>query len=154
MRSAISFAWEIHKESFLENNTIIDELKLRFGYGETGNQRVGDNLTAVNYRISPEGYAANGTLLQAFEKTNIPNTELTWETQKQFNAGIDLSLFENRMNLTVDAYDKNSDDLLNTLSIGGSSVKLVIKNYPKEKEEWLEASHSRRPKYPILKNRL
>ena len=123
---AISFAWEIHKESFLENNTIIDELKLRFGYGETGNQRVGDNLTAVNYRISPEGYAANGTLLQAFEKTNIPNTELTWETQKQFNAGIDLSLFENRMNLTVDAYDKNSDDLLNTLSIGGSSGDDVI----------------------------
>ena len=109
----------MHKESFLENNKNINELKLRFGYGETGNQRIASNLTAVNYRESPEGYAGNEVLLQAFEKTNIPNTDLKWETQKQFNAGLDLSLFENRINLTVDAYDKNSDDLLNTLSIGG-----------------------------------
>lgn len=118
---AISFAWEMHKEKFLKRNKYIDQLKLRFGYGETGNQRVGDNLTAVNYRISPEGYATSGSLLQAFEKTNIANEDLTWETQKQFNTGIDLGMFNNRLSITFDAYDKTSNDLLNTLSIGGSS---------------------------------
>ncbi|QOD61962.1 SusC/RagA family TonB-linked outer membrane protein [Polaribacter haliotis] len=119
---AISFAWEMHKEPFLVDNKLnINELKFRFGYGETGNQRVGNNLTAVNYRISPEGYASNGILLQAFEKTNIASTDLTWETQKQFNLGLDFKMFDSRLNVTVDAYDKTSDDLLNTLSIGGSS---------------------------------
>ena len=118
---AISFAWEMHKESFLKRNEYINQLKLRFGYGETGNQRVGNNLTAVNYRISPEGYATSGSLLQAFEKTNIASEDLTWETQKQFNAGLDLNMFSGRFSLTLDAYDKTSDNLLNTLSIGGSS---------------------------------
>ena len=123
---AISFAWEMHKEKFLRRSKYIDQLKLRFGYGETGNQRVGNNLTAVNYRISPEGYATSGSLLQAYEKTNIANEDLTWETQKQFNAGIDLGMFSNRLSITIDAYDKTSDDLLNTLSIGGSSGDDVL----------------------------
>lgn len=118
---AISFAWEAHKEEFLKNNKYVNQFKFRLGYGETGNQRVGNNLTAVNYRISPEGYATSGSLLQAFEKTNIASEDLTWETQKQFNAGIDLKMFNNRLSITLDAYDKTSDDLLNTLSIGGSS---------------------------------
>ncbi|WP_152286836.1 SusC/RagA family TonB-linked outer membrane protein [Flavicella marina] len=120
---AISAAWEIHKESFISNSdTPINELKLRVGYGETGNQRVGNNLTFVNYRISPEGYAAaNKDLELAYEKTNIASKDLTWETQKQFNTGLDLGMFNGRLNVTVDAYDKTSDDLLNTLSIGGSA---------------------------------
>jgi len=119
---AISVAWEAHKESFLKNNKYnINQLKFRLGYGETGNQRVGNNLASVNYRITPEGYATGGTLQQAFEKTNIASVDLKWETQKQFNAGIDLAMFNNRFSLTLDAYDKTSDDLLNTLSIGGSA---------------------------------
>ena len=118
---AISFAWEMHKEKFLKKSKTIDQLKFRLGYGETGNQRVGSNLTAVNYRISPEGYATSGSLLQAYEKTNIANEDLTWETQKQFNAGLDFVMFNDRLSITLDAYDKTSDDLLNTLSIGGSS---------------------------------
>ncbi|WP_397447576.1 SusC/RagA family TonB-linked outer membrane protein [Polaribacter sp. R77954] len=123
---AVSFAWEMHKEKFLKQSKSINELKFRFGYGETGNQRVGSNLTAVNYRISPEGYATSGSLLQAYEKTNIANEDLTWETQKQFNLGFDLKMFSNRLSITLDAYDKTSDDLLNTLSIGGSSGDDVI----------------------------
>ena len=118
---AISTAWEIHKEKFLKNSKTINQLKLRFGYGETGNQRVGNNLAFVNYRISPEGYATNGSLLQAFEKTNIASTDLTWETQQQFNLGLDAQLFNQRLSITIDAYDKTSNDLLNNLSIGGSS---------------------------------
>ena len=118
---AISTAWEMHKEKFLKNSKSIDELKLRFGYGETGNQRVGNNLAFVNYRISPEGYATNGSLLQAFEKTNIASTDLSWETQQQFNLGLDLQMFSKRLSITIDAYDKISSDLLNNLSIGGSS---------------------------------
>ena len=120
---AISAAWEIHKESFIEDsNSKIDLLKLRIGYGETGNQRVGNNLTFVNYKLSPEGYAAaNKNLDIAYEKTNIASKNLTWETQKQLNTGIDLGMFSNRLSVTVDAYNKQSDDLLNTLSVGGSS---------------------------------
>lgn len=120
---AISAAWEIHKESFIDDaDTEINQLKLRIGYGETGNQRVGNNLTYVNYKISPEGYAAANKDLQiAYEKTNIASKDLTWETQKQFNTGLDLGMFSNRLSVTIDAYNKQSDDLLNTLSIGGSS---------------------------------
>ena len=119
---AISLAWEIHKEPFFNSDKLkIDQLKLRLGYGETGNQRVGNNLTAVNYRISPEGYATNGSLQQAFEKTNIASVDLTWETQKQFNIGLDSKMFDSRFSMNIDAYSKTSDDLLNTLSIGGSS---------------------------------
>jgi TonB-linked SusC/RagA family outer membrane protein len=119
---ALSLAWEIHKEPFFSGlSSKIDVMKLRVGYGETGNQRVGNNLTAVNYRISPEGYATNGSLQQAFEKTNIASVDLTWETQKQYNIGLDSEMFNNRLSVSIDTYNKTSEDLLNTLSIGGSS---------------------------------
>ncbi len=120
---AISAAWEIHKESFIDDaNTKINLLKFRIGYGETGNQRVNSNLTFTNYQIAADGYAnADKSLGIVYQNTNIANVDLGWETQKQLSTGIDLGMFQNRLSITVDAYNKQSDDLLNRLQVGPSA---------------------------------
>ncbi len=128
---AISAAWEAHKESFIQDSDLkIDQLKFRIGYGETGNQRVGSNLAILNYRVLPQGYAdSDASLLTAYEKLNIPSRDLKWETQKQLNTGIDIGLLDSRLSITADAYSKQSDDLLNTLNIGGSAgLETIVVN--------------------------
>ncbi|MGY5354945.1 SusC/RagA family TonB-linked outer membrane protein [Wenyingzhuangia sp. IMCC45467] len=119
---ALSLAWEMQKEPFMKRVKFIDEFKFRVGYGETGNQRVGTNLAFNNYRISPEGYStSSGTLGLAYESTNIANEDLKWETQSQYNAGLDLVFFDNRLISSIDVYYKKSTDLLNQLTVGGSA---------------------------------
>jgi TonB-linked SusC/RagA family outer membrane protein len=110
-----SAAWRISKENFMTNVKFISDAKLRVGYGETGNNRVGDfaYLKQIQLTDLNNWYSANNVPnLIGSVISDIGNEKLRWETSKQTNIGIDLSLFKDRITLTADVYKKVTSDLL------------------------------------------
>lgn len=112
---AASIGWVVNKEKFLSNANWINKLTLRGSYGVSGNNRILDyGFVSL---MSNADYAfgiGNGTITngQSTTSTIIANSDITWESTFQTNVGIDLSLFKNRFNLTVDAYKSLTDKLL------------------------------------------
>ena len=108
-------AWNISNEKFLKNVSVIDNLKLRLSYGVVGNQAISP-YQSLDLLVtgSKAAYAFDGEKLHqgVSLSTLAGNPNLKWETTKQWNAGIDLSLFKGRFNLTADAYRKITSDLL------------------------------------------
>jgi len=110
-----SGAWRISKENFMKNVKFISDAKLRIGYGETGNNRVGDfsYLKQIQLTDLNNWYSANNVPnLIGSVVSDIGNENLKWETSKQTNIGIDLSFFKERVSLTADVYKKVTSDLL------------------------------------------
>ncbi len=104
-------AWKISSEKFMEKATVVDNLKLRVGWGATGNQNVGDwaYLALLNSMTTPWG---SGVL-----NANNANPNLKWETTYSWNIGVDLNLFDSRVELVVDWYYKKTKDLLLQVSL-------------------------------------
>lgn len=114
---AFSVGWRISKESFLQNSDFITDLKLRYGWGRTGNQEIANYATFNTWRSSTEytSYDINGTNTSAvpgYMVVQIGNPNLKWETTTQHNVGIDLSLWNNRIQSNVDYFYKKSTDML------------------------------------------
>ncbi|MBP3483299.1 MAG: TonB-dependent receptor [Alistipes sp.] len=107
-------AWRISEEKFLENWHFLDNAKLRVSYGLTGNDRISDFGRFEQMGTSYVYYYSynNGTPQFGIRTTSIGNPDLKWETTAQFDAGIDLSFFNSRLNITVDYYNKHTRDLL------------------------------------------
>jgi TonB-linked SusC/RagA family outer membrane protein len=103
---AISAAWQASNESFFKSKSVIDNLKLRVSYGVTGTQDIGASRYLGLYSLSSQyNSQVAATPLQ------LPSPDLTWESKYQINAGVDIGLFK-RINLTVDAYNNVTKDLL------------------------------------------
>lgn len=119
---SFSLGWNVAEEKFMENvHSLLDQLKLRGGYGVLGNQEI-DNYqysstitTGINY---PDG---NGGLLQGAFPKNFANPDIKWEETAMTNVGIDFMAFNNRLSLTADYYVKNTKDILLTVPIPISS---------------------------------
>jgi TonB-linked SusC/RagA family outer membrane protein len=107
-----AFAWKVSNEDFLKGNTVISNLKLRLGWGAVGNQNVPNYAYTSTYNSSATANWGTGLLA-----SNTANKDLKWETTYSSNAGIDLSLFDNRVELAADVYYKKTDDLLNQLAL-------------------------------------
>lgn len=104
---AVTVSWKVTNEKFMEwiPSTVLSNLKFRAGYGETGNQQIpNDRYTAL--------------LTQYNFPANMNNPSLKWETMKQSNFGIDLTLFR-ALNITADFYEKKSSDFLFQLPLPG-----------------------------------
>ena len=117
-----AFAWRAIDEEFIQNLHIFSNLKFRFSYGETGNQAIGAYRTLTVLQAA--NYPYNGTLssgVSMIDWRGPTNKNLKWETTAQFNAGIDMGFFENRVQLTVDYYYKKTRDLLQNVTIPSSS---------------------------------
>jgi TonB-linked SusC/RagA family outer membrane protein len=101
-----ALAWRISEEKFMKNVSWINNLKLRFGYGQVGNSNIGTYLygSAMREVTTPMG--------TAYIPKNISNPKLKWEASEQWNAGVDFAAFNNRLELTVDVYNKHTKDLL------------------------------------------
>jgi TonB-linked SusC/RagA family outer membrane protein len=122
---SVSLGWVATQEKFMEDVKWINNLKLRASYGATGNNRISnylfeDLLFGANYPLG----GGTGTINtgQVPSGNVASNPDITWETTKQYNFGVDLSLFNNFLNLTVDVYRSKSNDLLlpqNTLAFTG-----------------------------------
>lgn len=106
-------AWSIHKEAFMEDS-FFNELKLRVGYGEIGNiNGLGDYQFLTRYQGSTD--TANYQFGNAFYQTFRPepiNKDLRWEVGKTFNVGVDFALFGSRISGSVNAYMKQTNDLI------------------------------------------
>ena len=115
-----SAAWRISSEDFMKNINWIDDLKLRGGWGQTGNQSgIGDYSYLQRYDIkrlpwweTKGGVYTYADAVPGLAIANMKNSDLTWETTTQSNIGLDLSILKSRINLTIDAYYKYTTNLL------------------------------------------
>lgn len=114
-----ALAWRVSDEDFFKDVHFVSSLKLRASYGKTGNNNIGNyaSLSTINYIK----YTTGGVAVGGFTPGAIPNPDLTWETQQQFNGGIDLGLFKNRLNFTVDHFISRNKDLLLNVNVPTSS---------------------------------
>lgn len=150
-----ALAWRISNENFLKDSETINNLKLRLGYGITGNQEIGNYSFASSYNTYL--YNFNNSYVSAVLPTVLPNPNVKWEGQEQFNVGFDLDMFNNSINLIVDGYLKNTNDMLVPMSVPvtsgysdvylpsinagkiqnkGVEVALTTKNFVKENFKW------------------
>ncbi|MCC5938264.1 MAG: TonB-dependent receptor [Lunatimonas sp.] len=105
-----SVAWRISEEEFIKNSKVIDDFKLRTSYGLTGNQEIGN--FAFLTRATGTPYVFGNNLVVGNSPQNLGDPNLKWESTKQFDIGTDISLFEGRVYLTADYYNRTSQDLL------------------------------------------
>ena len=130
---AASVAWRASEENFLKNSKLISDLKFRASYGLTGNQEIGNFGSLGLFGVG--AYIQTGSLAP----TQLENADLTWETAKSYNFGFDLGLFDNRLSFTVDGYRRNTEELLLSQPLVGSSGFTGIqKNIGAVKNEGLE----------------
>jgi TonB-linked SusC/RagA family outer membrane protein len=103
-------AWRISNEDFLKDVHTVSDLKLRGGYGETGNSNIGAYNSLSQYAFN--SYVLNGVRVVGTSPNNIGNANLQWESTKSYNIGVDLGLFQNRITFNADYYDKKTSQLL------------------------------------------
>jgi len=108
---AVSAAWTISNEGFLEDSNSVSNLKVRASWGQVGNQAIRPYQTFSNYNNNNYVNPGNSTII-GVSAINIANKNLTWETTTQINFGLDLGLWNNRLVTSVDVYRKETTDLL------------------------------------------
>ncbi|ERJ59613.1 hypothetical protein M472_12605 [Sphingobacterium paucimobilis HER1398] len=123
----ISGAWNIDEEEFMQQVTPISQLKLRGTYGLTASMGNAINTAVIyNNTLTKRGNLTNNENM--IDIASLENSELTWESQYETNLGLDLGLFNNRINFNIDMYKRNSFNLINTIKvhgIGGQSTKIA-----------------------------
>lgn len=110
--NAFAVSWRFTNEEFFESATnILSDGKLRIGWGQTGNSNIGGYRWGASITRMPSGLGLG------YRQSNIANPYIQWETQEQWNLGLDLSFLQNRIGLVVDLYDKTSNDMLMQLQL-------------------------------------
>lgn len=126
---AVSGGWNLHNEAFLQNSDLISQLKLRVGYGEIGNQEIGNYAYSdlispnYNYPFSSTSYS------DGYAVTQLGNNEVKWESSNQFNTGVDFEIRQGVIYGSLDYYYKLTTDMLvkapNPASAGYASAAWV-----------------------------
>lgn len=115
---SVSAAWRLLDEDFMQMFTnVLDEFKLRVGYGVSGNQDGLNPYQSLQMYGSSGTYWDNGAWHTSYSVNQNPNPDLRWEQTGMFNVGVDYSLFDGRINGTVEYYNKKTTDLLYTYSV-------------------------------------
>ncbi|SKB74859.1 SusC/RagA family TonB-linked outer membrane protein [Dyadobacter psychrophilus] len=132
-----AFAWNISKEDFLSSYKTISNLKVRLSAGVTGNQEIGQYLSLAT--LGSNTYFFGGQTYVGFAPNRIANPDLGWETTAQYDAGIDLSLYKNRINFVFDAYLKKTTNLLLNVPIPYTSGQTTaLQNYGSVENKGIE----------------
>lgn len=120
----VSVAWKLNEENFLKNISSISTLKLRAGYGETGQQELSNNYPAfASYNLSGAGAQYQfGNQFYNLYRPDIYNPNLTWETTETKNLGLDFGFLNNRITGSFDIYQKNTRDLLVNIPIAAGDL--------------------------------
>ena len=107
----LSAAWKINEEAWLREQTWLTTLKLRGGWGQTGNA---GNLTGINtfYSVMQGAWAPGGSPVNGVALSKIGNPNLKWETLTDINIGLDAGFFNNRLQVSVDAYQRTRSDVI------------------------------------------
>lgn len=130
---SFSAAWRVSEEKFMKDIEWLDDLKIRGGWGQTGNQSgLGDYSYLASYDINRiqwfgEGYDANAVPTRS--QSTLSNPELTWETTSQTDIGLDITVLNNRLTLTADYYYKKTTDMLMTVTLPAGSAAATSLTY-------------------------
>ena len=141
---SFAFGWRIKEEAFLQDVEALSDLKLRLGYGQTGQQEgIGDYNYFASYNVNTAvdsfyPLIGNGQL----NRPNAYNNNLTWETTTTYNAGLDFGFWNGRLTGNIDWYYRETTDLLNTVSVaaGSNFRNQVMSNIGSLKNTGIEAT--------------
>jgi len=149
---AVSAGWTITNEEFFTNKEIVNDLKLRVGYGVTGNQGF-PNYQSMILLGTGGVYPQNGVYYQTYGPSTNPNPDLKWEQKAETNIGLDFGLFNNRLTGSIDVYNRKTTDLLyqylaqqpayvgtniwfNVGEVNNKGVELFLSGSPIQKENF------------------
>jgi TonB-dependent starch-binding outer membrane protein SusC len=138
---SIGGAWRVSEEDFLKNNKTISNLKLRASYGLSGNQEIGQYLSIS--QIQPSTTVLGGAAQSVLQPSRLGNPDLKWEKSLQADGGVELGLLDNRINLTLDYYNRVTKDLLLQAPIpwsAGMNNSNVYQNVGSVRNTGIEAS--------------
>ena len=107
---AVSAAWRISGEKFMQNQNVVNDLKLRLGWGKVGNQNI-DNSAYLS-SIGTMRYVLGNQVVVGSQVSGIGNQKLKWETVEDYNIGIDAAFLQSRLRVTADWFRKTSHDML------------------------------------------
>ena len=136
---SVAFAWTLLNEPWMEPaREILSNLKIRLGYGVTGQQEIGDYLYMPTYSLgtNPTGQYLGSYLL----KPNGYSPDLKWEETTTYNVGLDFGFLNNRITGTLEYYDKQTKDLLNSISApaGTNFTNIITANVGKMRNQGIE----------------
>jgi len=113
---SVALGYRLSEEAFIKSLKVIDDLKIRASYGLTGNQEIGSYQSLARL-VTSDIYIIDNQLVSGASQAGLANRELKWEKASQWDVGLDLSLFGNRLRLVADYYTKNTTDLLFTVNL-------------------------------------
>jgi len=125
---SVAVGWNIHSESFMQNSSTVDQLKLRVSYGSIGNQAINPYQTQA--LLGRTSYAFDNNAAFGYRPNTIGNPDLRWETSTTFNIGLDFALWNNRVFGALEYYVTNTSDLLapqplpNSTGFGGFTTNI------------------------------
>ncbi len=137
---AASLGWHISREHFFPESNTVSDLKLRASFGAVGNQEIPIYSRFSTYSLG-YNYQGSGTAIVGGGSTSVIGNDVRWETTYQYNAGIDLGMFKNRVTFTFDVYNKRTVDLLTSVPIPqstGAGTLNVIQNVGKSENKGIE----------------
>jgi len=124
-----AIAYKLEDEDFIKDLHTFSDLKVRVGYGVTGNDRISDpNAYLSKYSSWNTVLAPGGALQVGIEPASLPNPNLRWESTAQFDAGLDMGFLGGRINATIDVYNKKTSNLLINVPVGqwwGFNTELI-----------------------------
>ncbi len=147
---SFAFGWRVKEEAFLKDVDVLSDLKLRLGYGQTGQQEgIGDYNYFASYNVST-GIGSSYPLLDSegiLYRPNAYNADLTWETTTTYNAGLDFGFWNGKLSGSVDYYYRKTTDLLNTVYVpaGSNFRNQVTSNIGSLKNTGVEIALTYRP---------
>ena len=134
---SLAFSWVISKEKFLRKSNAISLMKLRTSYGRTGSNPIAPYQSLA--LLSPIRYNFDNQLVTGLYESNLANDDLTWETTDQFNIGLDIELFDAKINFTFDAYYKSTKDLLQNVTLPASNgFATIVDNFGEVENKGIE----------------
>ena len=130
---SFSAAWRVSQEAFMRDIQWIDDLKIRGGWGQTGNQSgIGDYSYLQRYNINRIEWFKEGQehAVPTITQANLRTSDLKWETTTQTNIGVDFSVLRSRINFTADIYWKKTTDMLMNVSLpsGAAAANSITRN--------------------------
>ena len=124
---SLALGWTLSEEEFIKNTNIFDNFKLRASYGVTGNNQI-PAYSALGL-LNPGNYVFDDAFYSGKVPSSVANPDLKWETTAQYNVGIDLGFFKNRLTVTAEVYYKKTTDLLLDIQLPLSSgFETALKN--------------------------
>lgn len=120
---AASFAWSLGREDFMQGSKdVLDRLKIRLGWGMSGNDRIGNYVPYSTYATDPAltSYPINGSntsFTPGFAQVTMGNPDVTWEKTETYNLGVDLIVFDHSLSLTTDVWYRYTSDMLYQLQV-------------------------------------